>query len=697
MSEHSGTPQDDLGPEAKFARFVGVNLELFRAHTSQLEYIAVSHVFGKTEWCQIPGIQGEVLASSQKAAFIENELPSLVGDQPFWMDILTVNQRNQAEVISVVDIIPQIFRDALKTLAIREDDGIYTCCRTALGKLDWQNLSQAWQDHTEQHRDDLRDESYLQRLWTFQECLFSREIQFVVCRRGEYIYPPYSSSTDELRPLESHSNGDGGVAERFYKNRVDVQRIMESLWVLWHCFWSSSDLGPTIDEFSHAYIHCKTITRPRPRRRTESEDIHTGLFRMATLTSHRVASKPRDYIFAIMPQFPWYNYPSSAKDMTFSQIFLDLYDQAANTGHQFTPRITASMIESITVEVNDALLPSEHQPEPECLGDFLKLLGQRLSVDPPAGSSYIHVTTNVLVTEITDVSRNNFLEIIRSSMEYSEDLWRFSHRGGELSTFGNFPQISWELDVMDAATLGWVPDAGSSFGDALLMTEEKSQTTIMTGPRLIFREGPIGEDHDLTRIEEDRSMEHVTILQQSRKILDHMWCASDRMTKDPAQESDFKIFVSTPRFKWPKPLLQTMLLLAAMVNCQIGLSAARWVHKRFVPVLIAYGKDTKVLGLLARHARPSKLGEIKEMYSAGHHPQGKSIGKDLVLIDPVVSAGPLGIVPDFLYVDQTSRQFETRMKTLYGGLIKIIGPGKVAIPYISPEVLTSQRQNNPKD
>ena len=185
-TNEDGEPEPEKGPNVQFARFVNGELVLFSAHTSELEYIAVSHVFGETEWHSIPGIKNEVLASPQKAVFIEKELPALVGELPFWMDILTVNQRIQAEVISVVGAIPWIFRDAVQTLAIREDDGIYACCEKALEGIEGcASLFPALIEHYFNHSDAVCDESYLRRLWTFQECLLSHSIRFVVCRRGK--------------------------------------------------------------------------------------------------------------------------------------------------------------------------------------------------------------------------------------------------------------------------------------------------------------------------------------------------------------------------------------------------------------------------------------------------------------------------------------------------------------------------------
>ena len=90
------------GPWVQFARFVNGKLQLFHAHTKQEKFIAVSHVWGDKAWRFVPIAGREVLISEQKADFVQNELPDLVGDVPFWMDTLTVDQHNQAEVISTV-------------------------------------------------------------------------------------------------------------------------------------------------------------------------------------------------------------------------------------------------------------------------------------------------------------------------------------------------------------------------------------------------------------------------------------------------------------------------------------------------------------------------------------------------------------------------------------------------------------------
>lgn len=161
----------EKGPNVKFARFVEGQLTFFNAYTTELEYIAVSHVWGDVAFRPIPhpGIQGEFKISESKAAFVSKDLPGIVGDMAFWMDTLTVNQRDQAEVISVVNTIPRIFRNAVRTLAIRENDGIYPCCEGGLDNFaDWQEFFDKLVELLSEHYDDIREESYLQRLWTLQ-------------------------------------------------------------------------------------------------------------------------------------------------------------------------------------------------------------------------------------------------------------------------------------------------------------------------------------------------------------------------------------------------------------------------------------------------------------------------------------------------------------------------------------------------
>jgi hypothetical protein len=68
----------------------------------------------------------------------------------------------------------------VKTIAVREGDGFYKCCLKAVeGYSSWADFGNKLGRHAFEHKDDVYRESYLQRLWTLQECFLSHTIQFV--------------------------------------------------------------------------------------------------------------------------------------------------------------------------------------------------------------------------------------------------------------------------------------------------------------------------------------------------------------------------------------------------------------------------------------------------------------------------------------------------------------------------------------
>lgn len=183
-SSHHALAENSSSPAVQFARYVDGRLELFKARINELEYIAITRVWGEIQWLHVPGIEHEILVSKQKALFIEKKLANLVGSASFWMDTLTVNQRDPKEAIATVQAIPAIFRGAVKTIAVQEGDGFYNCCLAVAENLDsWEDLADKLMQHSnerwDEHWDDHYRESYLQRLWTLQECVLSHTIQFV--------------------------------------------------------------------------------------------------------------------------------------------------------------------------------------------------------------------------------------------------------------------------------------------------------------------------------------------------------------------------------------------------------------------------------------------------------------------------------------------------------------------------------------
>ena len=68
----------------------------------------------------ISRLHDQVLMSGEKAKFIANQLPQLIRDNYFWMDILYIDQCNKAAKVAVMQYIPTIFLSTYKTLVIRE-------------------------------------------------------------------------------------------------------------------------------------------------------------------------------------------------------------------------------------------------------------------------------------------------------------------------------------------------------------------------------------------------------------------------------------------------------------------------------------------------------------------------------------------------------------------------------------------------
>jgi hypothetical protein len=423
------------------------------------------------------------------------------------------------------------------------------------------------------------------------------------------------------QPRKKRTNGLS--ATQFYNHQNDQTSLEDSLWVLAYSFKGSVGI-PGISEFLKAYINGGTVMNSNSLLRADYEDIHTGNFLKVNLASHRSATMPRDYIFATLPQFPWYRYPRKAIKMTFGEIYMDLYQQAAQHGHAFTCRFTVSMLDPDATDPVTSWLPSKHQPSPTCLGDFLKLVGHRVPEISRATANHVHVTTVVKIRDFSCFqSPKTVLKALESSMGLFQQQWQESHRGGELSKYGNFPEPDWTLDVLDAMRNGWLQ---TNREWQLRVLEDEDGTVMTYGPSLDCVEDEFFLDDDShLKIEPGRISNELgnraSLLQQSRMILDHMWCSEDSMQVNVSQRSDWHEHKQQTRASWPQPVLRTMALLAAVVTCRIPLSAAAWVNRYFVPVYVQYGEQLMTFRLLARLARQDEgeRSQERQMLSIGQH------------------------------------------------------------------------------
>ena len=80
-------------------------------------YFAISQVWGIVKWRKVPGmIDGEILVSEEKPKFLVEQLPSIVGHNYLWMDVLCVDQHDKAARVAVTQNIPTIFRQAQRAI-----------------------------------------------------------------------------------------------------------------------------------------------------------------------------------------------------------------------------------------------------------------------------------------------------------------------------------------------------------------------------------------------------------------------------------------------------------------------------------------------------------------------------------------------------------------------------------------------------
>src|SRR5579859_353349 len=84
------------------------------------KYVAISHTWGDAHLQHIDGVEEKIIISDEKAKFLRERMPELVGDGFFWMDILCIDQCDRAARVAVTQYIPAIFRRAQKTIAIHQ-------------------------------------------------------------------------------------------------------------------------------------------------------------------------------------------------------------------------------------------------------------------------------------------------------------------------------------------------------------------------------------------------------------------------------------------------------------------------------------------------------------------------------------------------------------------------------------------------
>ena len=368
----------------------------------EIEYVAISHVWGITGWRSIPGLETDVLASHEKVRFLVDELPAIIGGQWFWMDILCIDQRNENERVTVTQYIPAIFRLALRTLAVRDSTGIRICCSDAMShvpaiqKSSDPGLFQHWISHPTHAPTDA--DGFLTRVWPLQEILLSDNIQFVQCKRPEEQKSSFMH-VDRLRSTLAAVDG--------------LFSLAKSWWLHGGKFGGPPDAQ---EQFVHAFIKGGTVSRWPVQ---NPDDWFGSIDLSFHIHSCRRTSKPQDYILAIMPPYYWYSVPVDARRMTFSELFLDCCAQV----EQKESGLIRPLITSGWANIPDVILnPSKPAsvPTPTCLGDLAKLFSGGLSRYPSIGKIRLHPAE---ASQVDNIPTVEILQLIKQSIQFSEGHW----------------------------------------------------------------------------------------------------------------------------------------------------------------------------------------------------------------------------------------------------------------------------------
>ena len=405
-------------------------LERHKVPIPGTKYLAISHVWGEADWRPLEALGHEkIMATKEKAAYLDREFKDIVGDNYFWLDILCVDQRNKDERVAVTQHIPAIFRCALKTIVIRDRTAFRDCCLELLG-----DLSVLVDDYGPDMRRILHhfevghsgnEESVLTRLWVLQEVILSDTLHFVQLR-GEAprvqspsgsleFFPMMATIQDIIRFRDVWDDGNDGQPRHLH-------RVIER------------DRRPLA--FARALLFNGTISRDRAAIKKAQ---HLGNLLYPQFHSDRRTSKSRDFILAIMPQYEGYIVPLTARRMTFSELYLDCCKQMA----KLIPQFPLFEICSGTTLL-ETYPSSSNIPEPISLGDFVKLLSVRplpLSARSPNPATGNYATLprnekeiNVDVKPALEVVRTPYLAlgIIRRQITQSQMLWKVAALG-ELS------------------------------------------------------------------------------------------------------------------------------------------------------------------------------------------------------------------------------------------------------------------------
>lgn len=389
----------------------------------------------------------------------------------------------------------------------------------------------------------------MERVWVLQEALLSNTIHFV--RLGNV---PEDQSTCEgiVNPL------------RFGMN-------LQLLLLHWSSYGNDGSRRKQETqalEFVHAFLNYGTVTRvPETVHHVQSSNINGDY--LSHLNSTRGTGKARDFILAIMPQYPWYKVPQNAKAITFGQLFVDCCRQAQQANVLHAPLLTATYPSQRVGQ----LQPTPNIPLPKCLGDFVKLLnGPVFHGLTPAASLELGYPVSV---RQTGLKADAIIQIIKESMVCSGYLWRRAN-DGELYPYVDNPK--WFREMPKRFNIAqWLDAAPKVINDDI----DDQIRHVAKVLNLL---------HDISGVNPGyrRHPVRLAIWKKIRK-----WLLKDASSS----------------------FIDTLLQLTALVSCGLGISAFQWSKQNLTAVIVHF-RNRDLLALIPKDVAENHSFETLKFHLA---------------------------------------------------------------------------------
>lgn len=538
-------------------------------------YVAVSHVWGSdVKETRLTSTRPKVPLSKEKAKFLQEQFPSIIGKEWFWMDVLCIDQSDEKSRVAVTQYIPAIFRSALKTIVVRDSTGLRPCCRQAtddlIEALSTQRDFRGFYDHYAEHQSHLPrgEDGILTRLWPLQEILLSNNLHFVQCN---VAIPEPFKEIDFFR-----------LYVRVTSTFMTLRRLATS----WRNHGDERASAPLKDlrNFVRAFVMGGTVSRPG----TPQSNTDTLVHLLSFENSPRRTTVPRDFILATMPQCHWYSVPANAKAMSFPEIFRDCATQALQANDVVIgPLVSAAktnLMETICTPI-----AADTMPTPNCLSDFVRLL---VGLQPAIRRWYHprkvqQVDLHMIMGTTALIPA---LSLIRSTIERSTSMWDTTIIINTLPDMSfltslQYPIKDWEFDQFSLLVLMFTGNKMGVYGSGKvwdnIFRAIVSRTVHKTSTDIDLQSGAV----------------------QRWVIVERLWeSVLENIMKMGTREID------------------SLIRLAASISCGFDMDHDGWAKKNLTPVSVNIGNREVIClvysNLLEEYRRRECLFHIIECNGA---------------------------------------------------------------------------------